>query len=439
MLGMLARPSLYRGASRIAGPVIHAWLAHRRRRGKEDNARFGERLGHATVARPDGKLVWCHAASVGESLSLIPLLERIQSAAPHAALLMTTGTVTSAKLMAERLPGNAIHQYAPVDQPGPVGRFLRHWRPDMGIWVESELWPNLVLASAKRNMPLLLLNARMSARSAARWRRMPKMIAPLLDAFAEIQAQSAADAARFAALGAPHVRAAGNLKYDAPPLPADDAALAALKDMIGQRPVWLAASTHEGEEEIIAATHERLREKYTDLLTIIVPRHPERGPLIEELLRARGLHTTRRAARGAAGAPCAADTDIYLADTLGELGVFYRLADIVLVGGSLGPHGGHNPLEPARLNCALMAGPQMENFVEPCGALQGADALETVADSTALADAVDRLLADPATLALRARAAMDATASLGGGIEAALAAILPHLRATDAPASHAQP
>jgi len=435
MLAALARPSIYRGASHLASPLIRAWLINRRRRGKEDAVRFAERLGRTKLVRPDGTLIWLHAASVGESISLLPLITRLQTEAPHTTLLMTTGTVTSARLMAERLPEGAIHQYVPIDQPLPVRRFLHHWRPDLGIWVESELWPNLVFAASARNIPLLLLNARMSARSAERWGRMPRMIKPLLGAFDGILAQSEADAERFISLGGTDVRAAGNLKYDAPPLPADDAALALLKNMIGRRPCWLAASTHAGEEEIVAAAHARLRKHHPDLLTIIVPRHPVRGPSIEEALRARGLHSVRRAAKALADDT----TDIYIADTLGELGVFFRLADIVFVGGSLMPHDGHNPLEAARLDCALLAGPHMENFTEPCKILLKAGAMETVRNEADLANAIDKLLTNPSVRAERARAGDHATKLLGGGIENALAAIRPYLVQSTAPEGHAHP
>ena len=252
MIEALITPRSYRYASLLATPVIDAWLAHRRRRGKEDHARFGERLGRPSLPRPDGRLVWMHGASVGESLSLLPLVARLREAFPDVPILITSGTVTSAQLLRERLPAGVQHQFVPVDRPGAVRRFLQHWRPDLSVWVESELWPNLILETAARGTPMLLLNGRLSRRSAARWRRAPKLSRPLLAVFDCVLAQTDADAERFRALGARNVTVQGNLKNDAPPLPADEDGVAALSQTIGARPCWAAASTHEGEEAMVA-------------------------------------------------------------------------------------------------------------------------------------------------------------------------------------------
>jgi 3-deoxy-D-manno-octulosonic-acid transferase len=304
-----------------------------------------------------------------------------------------------------------------------VRRFLGHWRPDLALWVESELWPNLVLETAARGVPMLLLNARLSPRSYARWRRMPRLIGPLLSCFRNILALTPAEAERFRLLGAANVAVAGNLKYDASPPPGEPAALAALARTVGTRPLWLAASTHAGEEAPVAATHAALKAQQPTLLTILVPRHPERGGDVAALLEGAGLRVARRSR----GEPIAPETDIYLADTLGELGLFYRLAPIVFVGGSLVPLGGHNPLEPAQLDCALIAGPHMENFSEIRAALERADALETVTDGETLRHSVAALLARPDEAAHRAAAARAAGAALGGAADAALAEIMPLL------------
>ena len=250
MIGALATPAVYQGISRLAAPAINVWLARRRRQGKEDSARFGERLGHPGRARPDGRLAWAHAASVGESLAVLPLAERL--AAKGLKILITSGTVTSARVLENRLPAGMLHQYVPIDRPAPVRRFLDHWRPDMAIWVESELWPNLVLAAAARSIPMIMVNARMSERSARRWRRMPRLISPLLGAFGVCLAQSEEDGNRLRSLGATSVSLAGNIKYDAPPLPVDETALHDLQRGIGERPHWLAASTHPGDEAAAA-------------------------------------------------------------------------------------------------------------------------------------------------------------------------------------------
>ncbi|MDE0201328.1 MAG: 3-deoxy-D-manno-octulosonic acid transferase [Rhodospirillaceae bacterium] len=423
MIEALITPRSYRCASLLATPVVDAWLAHRRRKGKEDEQRFGERLGRPSLPRPEGRLAWMHAVSVGESLSLLPLIDRLRETLPDVGVLITSGTVTSARLLHERMPDGVCHQFTPVDRPGAVRRFARHWRPDLAVWVESELWPNLILETAARDVPMLLVNARMSDRSAARWRRMPHLSRPLLAAFAGVLAQTEADAARFRALGARNVAVHGNLKNDAAPLPANAQDVAALRRAIGSRPCWAAASTHEGEEEAVAEAVSSLRRTFPDLLTILAPRHPERSASIAELMERRGLVTARRSANGA----IAPSTAIYLVDTLGELGLVYRLAEIAFVGGSLAPHGGHNPLEPARLDCALVAGPHTENFAEAYAALEDADAVGRVSDANALACAVRALLADESARSARSTAAHEAASSLGGAAEAALGLIRDHL------------
>ena len=277
MIETLITPRSYRYASLLASPVIGAWLAYRRSRGKEDEARFGERLGRPSLPRPDGRLVWMHGASVGESLSLLPLVAQLREAFPDVHVLITSGTVTSAQLLRERLPAGVQHQFVPVDRPDAVRRFVQHWRPDLSVWVESELWPNLILETAGRGTPMLLLNGRVSRRSATRWRRAPHLSRPLLAVFDCVLAQTGADAERFRALGARNVTVQGNLKNDAPPLPADEGHVTALRRAIGGRPCWAAASTHEGEEAMIADAITTLRRNSPDLLTILAPRHPERG------------------------------------------------------------------------------------------------------------------------------------------------------------------
>ncbi len=426
-------PELYRGLTALTGPLIGLYLRRRLAHGKEDAARFTERLGRPVLARPPGPLVWMHAASVGEALSVLPLIERILEARSDAHLTLTTGTVTSARLMAERLPARALHQYVPVDRARNIRGFLGHWRPDLAIWAESEFWPNLILEAAARGTPMVLVNARVSARSYRRWRRLPKLIGPLLEAFALCLAQSEDEAASLKSLGAGNVVVTGNLKYDAPPLPVDSAALAAFTEMAPGRPLWLAASTHAGEEKAAGAVHAALKSTLGGLLTVIVPRHPERGAEIKTLLEAAGLGVARRS-QGEAVAP---ETDIYLADTLGELGLFYRAAAVVFVGGSLVRHGGQNPLEPARLDCALLHGPHMENFTEITAALGEANAAEAVADEAALGHAVKRLLGDAAEATRRAEAARQVTRRESGALDRAFDHLKPYLDALPA-ADHAR-
>src|SRR5690606_27518370 len=337
-------------------------------------ARLDERLGHASVARPPGRLVWLHAASVGEALSLLPLVERLRRDHPALALLVTTGTLTSGRLLEVRLPPGVIHQYVPVDRRAWVRRFLAHWQPDAAIWVESELWPNLIGETAAQGAAMALVNARMSDASFRRWKALKGHVGPLLAAFEVVLCQDESQAARCRTLGAVGARHVGNLKYAAPPLPVDEEDLAELRDEIAGRPVWLAASTHPGEEAIVADAHARLRRRFETLLTIVVPRHPDRGGEVAAMLARRGLVVARRSA----GEVLRSGVEVYVADGIGELGLFYRLAPVAFVGGSLVPHGGHNPLEPAQLSAAILSGPHSFNFEEICARLAGAGALRRV-------------------------------------------------------------
>lgn len=384
-LGALA-VALYRSITSLAAPLSRALLRRRLARDKEDPARVAERLGRASLPRPAGPLVWLHAASVGESLSILPLVEAL--IARHTALnvLVTTGTRTSATLMAERLPPAVIHQYAVVDVPEAVERFLDHWRPDLLILVESEIWPNVIETAAARGLQLALVNARLSGRSFARWRLVRPVIAQLLSRFDLVLAQSPRDAARLRRLGALRARALGNLKHAAAPLAVDELELARLRALLEGRPVWVAASTHEGEEAIVAEIHEALLERWPDLLTILVPRHPERGSEIAQALAARG-HSVSRRSQGEVP-----QGSLYLADTLGELGLWYRLAEVAFIGGSLVDKGGHNPLEPARLACPVLIGPHTEAFAAIVKTMKAAEALRQAADGPGLEREVARLL-----------------------------------------------
>jgi 3-deoxy-D-manno-octulosonic-acid transferase len=418
-------PPLYRTLTAAAAPAVVRYLNARRRRGKEDGERLDERFGIASASRPLAPLVWVHAASVGEAGSVLALIERILAERPALEILMTTGTVAAARLLEARLPPRARHQFVPVDLPRAVERFLDHWRPDLAIWVESELWPNLVLATQRRGIPMLLANARLSARSVAHWRVLPGLVRPVLEAFALCLAQDEVQVERFRRLGARPVASVGDLKAAAAPLAADPAALETLRQEIGARPVWLAASTHQGEEEIAAAAHLRIARDHPGLLTILAPRHPVRGPAIAEMLRARGLRVTRRGVGEAIGAA----TDIHLADTLGELGLFFRLAGIAFIGGSLVRKGGHNPFEAARLDCAVLHGPDMANCAAMAGALDEAGAALEVGDAASLAGAVSRLLGDPAERTRRAQAAARIAAAGGGALDAVLGRFAPWLDA----------
>ncbi len=381
---------LYRITAIVGEPVIRLLLSHRRQRGKEDRVRFGERYGIPSLPRPDGGLAWIHAASVGEAISVLSLINRLCEERPSLMLLVTTGTVTSAAIMASRLPAGVLHQYAPVDHPRWVGRFLDHWRPDLALWLESEFWPNTLTALANRNIPVVLINARVSPKSFAGWSRFRGTVAALLNNFSLCLAQSIDDGKKLTALGAPRVRVPGNLKFAAAPLPAIETDLLNLTRLIGDRPVWAAVSTHPGEEDIVATSHGALAHQFPDLLTLIVPRHPVRGEDIANRLQAAG-HTV---ARRAAGQGIDGDTGIYIIDTVGELGLIYRLATVAFIGGSLVPHGGQNLLEAAKLDCAIVHGPWMTNFTAIVAEMRQAAATEEISDSGQLTTVVATLLQD---------------------------------------------
>ena len=408
---------LYRSLTTLGGPLIDLYLARRLARGKEDPARFPERKGIAEKARPDGPLVWLHAASVGEAVSMLPVIEALQGR-DGLTMLITTGTVTSAAMMASRLPEGAIHQFIPVDRPAWVKSFLDHWRPGLALWVESEFWPNLLIETARRRIPLVLLNGRISERSFSRWRKMPDFIAELLSGFALCLGQTEEDARRLAALGAPRAECVGNLKFAAPVLPADPASLAALQQSLGDRPRWLAASTHAGDDAVAGRVHKAL--KIPGLVTLIVPRHPNRGAAIAEELRALGLNPTRRSL----GEPV---SEIHIADTMGELGLFYRAAPLVLMGKSLVGQGGQNPLEPARLGASVLFGPHMGNFADIVQRMRASGAAKEVADEGDLVAALAERFADPALAEAEGRQAQSFASGEDGVLEAVIGAIEPWL------------
>ena len=281
----------YRALTWAAGPLIHRYMQRRLNAGREDPQRFRERFGDASATRPDGPLVWLHASSVGESLSMLSLIERLRRERLEVVILMTSGTVSSARILENRLPLGVIHQFVPVDRMSWVRRFLDHWQPDLVLWVESEFWPGVLSEVKRRAIPAMLMNARISARSWRGWRRAPWMIRRILQTFDLCMAQTELDAERLRDLGAVNIACPGNLKFAAEPLPADPDTLAALEAATAARPRWLAFSTHPGEEETIAAAHRILVRNLPDILTIIVPRHPARGPEIEKILAASG--TTR--------------------------------------------------------------------------------------------------------------------------------------------------
>jgi 3-deoxy-D-manno-octulosonic-acid transferase len=410
----------YRALTSLARPAAGLILHLRAQRGKEDPARRGERLGEPAAARPAGAVVWFHAASVGETNAVLPLIAALLGCRPRLSVLFTTGTVTSARLAATRLPAGAIHQYVPLDAPEFVGRFLDHWRPGLAVFTEQEIWPNLVLESDARRIPLALVNARMSQASFERWQRRPQFARALFSRFVLVLAQSDVLARQFAALGAPRTLAAGNLKIDAPPPPVDAAELQRLQAALAGRPRLVAASTHDGEEAIVGAAHRTLSRAIDGFATILAPRHPERGAAVADLLRAQGLTVARRTL----GELPDRHTDVYVADTIGELGTLYALAPIAFVGGSLVAKGGQNPIEAIRHGAAVVTGPSWSNFADAYGALLARGGAHEVRSADALASSVLALAGDPAELErVRARAS-EALQSLSGALQRTLEALL---------------
>lgn len=411
----------YRALTAAAVPFAPWWLNKRLRRGKENQARLGERYGHSQLARPRGPLVWIHGASVGEFTTVLPLIDRMRKSAVE--VLVTTGTVTSANLAAQRLRPDVVHQFLPLDAPRFVRRFLDHWRPDIVLFAESDLWPNFIVELHRRGIPLILINGRMSARSFSSWRYLRRTIRSLLTRFDLCLVRTPDDAMRFGALGAPRITTTGNLKLDVPAPPADATGLSALQAAVGERPVVLAASTHPGEETAVIEAHRQLRQSFPKLLSVIVPRHPERGSDVAGLAKANGLNPRLRSHNELPDAACG----IYVADTIGELGLFYRLAPVVFIGGSLVRHGGQNPIEAAKLGAAIVHGPHVGNFSDIYAALDKAHGAAVVTDSAKLALRIGAWLGEPNERERFAQAARGVVDGLGGAMDRTAAAVEPYL------------
>ncbi|MCX7559398.1 3-deoxy-D-manno-octulosonic acid transferase [Sulfitobacter sp. F26204] len=390
----MTTPILYRAwvaASMVLLPFFARSEVRKLRQAGVSRLRAREKLGHATQPRAtDVPLIWFHGASVGESLSVLALIHRIGVALPQAQFVITSGTATSATLLAGRLPPRTLHQFAPLDAPGPVRRFLRHWKPDAAVFVESELWPQMLRRTHARGAKLALVNARLSERSMARWRKRPELARFLFDLFSLILTQNDKMAQGMRDMHAPaeRVEPGINLKSMAGPLPVDLETLAMARTALGQRPVWIASSTHAGEEETVLAAHKALLKSHPDLCLILAPRHPERGTEVRDKIAAAGLSFTRRTRGDMPG------EQVFLADTMGELGIWYALGDIVFLGGSLKPIGGHNPFEVAQSGACVLSGAHVAAFAETYSALEAAGAAFLIADGTDLAARVDHLLTD---------------------------------------------
>lgn len=396
---------LYRGVTGLALPLVYRSVSKKLRRADVPEARIRERMGASTQPRPDGPLIWFHGASVGESLSVLTLISRLGERLPEAQFLTTSGTATSAELVGRRLPPRTRHQFLPLDAPAAVSAFYDHWAPDAGIFVESELWPNILMQGHARGIPLALLNARMSAESVRGWTRFPKTAKQVLGVFSVMLTQNRDVADNLRAMGADpaKVSAGINLKATSAPLPVDDQLLDDLQAVLNGRPLWVASSTHPGEEEVVLEAHKTLLANTPELCLLLVPRHPERGAAVADLIAQAGLQYAQRSS----GDALRTETSVYLADTLGETGTWYALCHIVFLGGSLAPVGGHNPFEPAQAGAAVLTGPHVTNFAETYAPLLSTGGAVEVSDARTLAQAVQNWLRDPQAL----QAARDAAAA----------------------------
>jgi len=413
--------SAYRGFGTLMRPLVPPYLSWRAARGKEEMKRRRERVGRPTRQRPDGPLIWLHAASVGETMALVPLIERILSFQIN--VLLTTGTVTSAHLVSERFENRLIHQYVPLDFSTAMRRFLDHWKPDLVLVCESEIWPVRVSELARRRIPQILLNARLSERSFRMWKRHSFFAREVFSRFATVICQSDEDANRYRQLGAPKVTVSGNLKADVV-LPSNARDLARYRKAIGNRPSWAAISTHEGEELMAARVHTILRKRYPDLLTIIVPRHLDRVPVIAERLQNKDYKFVRKSLDQLPDK----STDILLGDTIGEMGLYLRLTEIAFVGKSLMAEGGHNPLEPALAGTAILSGPNIENFRETYQEFMNNEAARLVDDSTMLAGYVHHLLERPDVRRKMIRSGRQTASKLSGALKRTFDVLKPFLQ-----------
>jgi 3-deoxy-D-manno-octulosonic-acid transferase len=412
----------YRALTTLLSPVVPFLLSRRARRGKEERERLNERLGRPEAARPDGPLVWLHGASVGETLVLLTLIEALGESRPDLNFLVTSGTTTSARIMAKRLPETARHQYLPVDTVAAATRFLDHWDPDLAIFAESELWPNLILETARRGAPMALVNARMNEKSLRQWKKRGASGRWLLACFDWIGAADQRTADGLGAIREEPVALAGNLKLEARPAAPEAESLAAALGVLGERPVWLAASTHEGEEGVAIAGHQYLLGRDKSVLLILAPRHPERGDAVAAMLEERGLAFARRSL----GETPDAGDQVWLADTLGEMPLWFALSSAAFIGGSLvNGIGGHNPIEASRAGAPVITGKFTGSFDDVYAAYDQEKARVVVDDALTLSEAVTAAWEGGHPPVERAEKAIERAS--GGALETTLTALAPLL------------
>jgi 3-deoxy-D-manno-octulosonic-acid transferase len=389
--------ALYRALTYLAKPLARPLLAARRAMGKEHDSpsRRAERLGVPSIPRPGGRIFWFDAVSVGESNSILPLVDFILEEYPDSHVLVTTTTVTGADNMASKLGPRAIHQFLPIDRRAYVDRFLDYWRPSAGFFADSDFWPNILLAARDHNVPLILLNGRVSDRSYKRWMKHRAVSFRLLSTFVYALAKSEPDAEKLRNMGIRQVECVGNLKYGTPPTAYDGEKLADMSERTGNRKSWMASVTHPGEEEIALRAHATIRERIPEALLVLAPRHPNRGREALELAKAAGFES----ALESASEPLTKSTAVYISDALGGLGLYYAFSGVALIGGSLlETLDGHNPMEAARLGAAVLSGRNVASFLETYEILERENAVVMVDGETDLAEKVAGLLSDPEKL-----------------------------------------
>lgn len=399
----------------LLSPLVLAYLAWRGFKEPDYRDRWGERFGWLPADLPRDCL-WIHAASMGEVQAAATFIRQIQSRYPGQPLLVTTMTPTGAAQVRNLFGGGVYHCYLPFDLPHAVTRFLDQARPRLAIIVEMELWPNLFHGIRRRGIPFLLVNARLSEQSARGYRRVARFMAGVLACPDRICAQSSDDARRLREIGAPERRVVvtGSLKFDQKiPASAREQGESLRRQLGNDRPVWIAASTREGEDELILTAFEEIRRSVPNTLLVLVPRHPERFSRVDALCREQGYAVCRRSEDVA----CPPETDILLGDTMGELPVLYAASDVAFVGGSLVPMGAHNLLEPAALGLPVLVGPHTFNFAQITQLLLHAGGCEQVADAHLLADAVTELLEDPEHRTTMGRRALDLVQANRGAVE----------------------
>lgn len=412
--------ALYRTLWIILGPIIDIWFLVRLYKGKEDRKRWKERLGFPSLQRPQGQLIWFHCASVGESLSILPLIKKLLANDKELNILVTTGTVTSARMMEKQLPKGAVHQFVPIDFYFSVKIFLEHWKPDLTVFLESEFWPEMLTQAPNP----ILVNARMSDKSAKRYQKLGKLMLPFLSKFQAAYCQTELDAQRLKSIGMQNIHVSGNLKFDAEPLSYSEDDLKKFQGATKGRKIFTCASTHNPEEQLLAALTLRMRGKQKNILQVIIPRHPHRGEDIAGELQKMGLNTKRRSLMEFPDK----ETDVYIADSMGEMGLFYRLSNAVFIGGSLIAHGGQNPLESLKLGKVTICGPHMHNFRKMMHILQEQGIVHHTKTSEELEDIALKVLQSDEEQELQEKNVLKHIQNLSGATKYTAEKIANHLK-----------